>query len=78
MPGIGLDLQRRPATALADVCLRHAQELNALLHDIDRRDSAVDLQTAKKMVGKMIGEIYVAALYPIFERYPDLKPPSMP
>lgn len=78
MSGTRLDLERRPAGALVELCLRHTRELNALLQEIERRDSAIDLETARKMIGRLMGETYVAALYPIFEEYPDLKPTGFP
>jgi len=71
-------LQRRAASAVAEMCLRHSRELNDLLQDIESHDAPGDLQAAKKMVGRIMGETYVAALYPIFEEYPDLKPTGFP
>lgn len=78
MSGTRLDLQRRTASAVAELCLRHTRELNALLIDIERRDRGVDLETAKTMIARIMAETYVAALYPIFEEYPDLKPIGYP
>ena len=78
MSGTGLDLQRRPAQALVETCLRHTEELNTLLLDIERGDGSADLEAAKKMIGKVMGETYIAVLYPIFEKYPDMKPIGFP
>jgi hypothetical protein len=78
MSGTGLNLQKQSATDLVDACLRQSRELNALLLEIERRRSAADLEAARKIVGRIMGEIYVAALYPIFEQYPDLKRPGFP
>ena len=74
MPETALKLSKRSAEALADICLRHAGELNAFLQTIHQGNSAVDLEIAKTMIGRIMGETYMAALHPIFERYPELKP----
>ena len=72
-----LDISKQSAAALAEM-LRHSQELNALLLDLQRRGDASYLEIAKEIVGKIMGEIYVAAFYPIFRDCPDLKPPGFP
>lgn len=53
MSGARLSLDRPTACAMVDLCLRQTRELNAILEDIERRDSA-DFETAKKMVGRII------------------------
>jgi hypothetical protein len=78
MPGTRLTLKKEPAAELAELCLRHGRELNSALQSIAQRDSADDLRVAKTIVGKLMGEIYTAALYPIFEDYPELKPKDFP
>ena len=78
MHGLSLNLGMRSAATLVDLSLRYTRELNALLLEIEHLDRAEDTQTAKQIVGKIMGEIYTAALYPIFEKYPDLKPPGFP
>jgi hypothetical protein len=57
MPGTGLNLQNLPAANLANTCLRQSRELNDLLLEIQRLDSADDHEAAKKIIGKIMGEI---------------------
>ena len=71
-------LERRTAAELAALCLRHSRELNDFLLDLQRREDTAQMTIAKTIVGKIMGEMYVAAFYPIFEDYPDLKPPGFP
>jgi hypothetical protein len=78
MPGNSLGLQKAVASELANLCLRHSKELNALLLGMQQRGDDHDLEIAKRIVGRIMGEIYVAAFYPIFRDFPDLKPEGFP
>ena len=69
---------KQPAAELARLCLEATRDMNSFLLDIQANGSPEDLDAAKKMVGRILAEFYVAALYPIYERYPDLKPPGFP
>ena len=78
MSRTSLKLQEATAADLALLCTRHAQELNEFLMRLEQSGKPDDLQAIKKISGRIMGEIYVAALYPIFESYPHLKPSGFP
>lgn len=78
MAEAGLNLQRHNAERLADICLRQSRELDGFLHSLRQQGDLPDLAEAKKAVARIMAEIYVAALHPIFETHPDLKPPGFP
>ena len=69
---------REAAAGLVDLLLRHSRELNGALLGLQDRGEDADLQAARQMIGRILGETYVAALYPIFDKYPDLKPEGFP
>lgn len=70
-------MQLGAASNLAGLLLRHSRELNSYLQELERRNDP-DLQSARIIVGKIMGEIYVAGLYRIFREYPELTPSSFP
>lgn len=70
-------MQLGAASNLAGLLLRHSRELNSYLQELERRNDP-DLPLARIIVGKVMGEIYVAGLYPVFKEYPELTPPGFP
>lgn len=70
-------MQLDTASSFVDLLLRHSRELNSFLLELERRNDP-DLSLARIIVGKIMGEIYVAGLYPVFKEYPELTPPGFP
>lgn len=78
MSGTRLNMTKENAALLAELCLRHSAELDRFVANLKKSSDQADAEVARKVVGRIMGEIYVAALYPIFETYGDLKPPNFP
>ena len=78
MSGKSLNLGKASGQKIARILLRQSAELEAMLAGLRPQVSSAEYDAACTMVGRIMGEIYVAAFYPIFEAYPDLKPPGFP
>lgn len=77
MPGKNLKIGKQAAAALSSLLLRQAAECNEFLSTRQASTPKEEFDALKQLVGKAMGEIYVGALYPIFEQYPELKPSSL-
>ena len=78
MSGESLNLNLASSRTLTAILLRQSAELDKLLGDLKGSVPDAEFETARSIVGRILGEIYVAALYPIFEKYPGLKPDGFP
>jgi hypothetical protein len=59
---------------IADALVRQAGEFDSMLKSLQPQLSPDEFDAARTIVGRVLGEIYVVGLYPIFEAYPELKP----
>ena len=71
-------MEKQCASDLAEILLRHSRELDAFLDVLQRRGNDDDFQAARKIVGRVMAEMYSAAFYPLYQTYPELKPPEFP
>ncbi len=71
-------LSEATARAIADMLVRHAAELNGLLVNLQGGLPHSEFDAARCMVGRVMGENHVAALHPLVEPHPHLKPPGFP
>ena len=78
MSGKSLNLGKASGQKISQTLLRQSAELEATLASLRPQVSNADYDAACTIVGRIMGEMYVAAFYPIFEVYPDLKPPGFP
>ena len=44
---------------------------------MDNTDNAQDFQKYRRLVGKLMGEIFAEILQPIYDQYPDLTPAGL-
>ncbi len=68
-------MQRELAERSAATLLRVSSELNAILADAVERNS--DVQATRRLIGKIMGYVYLDVLRPIFAEYPDLEPEAL-
>ena len=78
MSGKSIALNVAASSTIAQTLVRHSAELDEMLGQLQPGLNVAEFHVARTIVGKIMGEIYLAALYPIFETYPDLKPPGFP
>ena len=78
MSGKSIALNVAASSTIAQTLVRHSAELDEMLRQLKPELPTAEFDVACTIVGKIMGEMYVAAFYPIFEAYPDLKPPGFP
>jgi hypothetical protein len=69
-----LNVGSSAAKEFSQLLLRHAAECNEFLAIRQPVLPKEEFDALKVLVGRIMGEIYVQGLYPIFDSYPDLKP----
>ena len=78
MSGESLALTQDTSRELTGILIRQSAELDGFLNRVQTNISSEDFDAARRIVGKILGEVFVSALYPIFEKYPELKPDGFP
>jgi hypothetical protein len=70
-------MSREAAKKIIDLMVRHAAEQNAALVEVQGICTEDDFREYKQMIGRSMGSMLLDVVYPIVERYPDLKPPQL-
>lgn len=74
----GLGFSEATGRAIADVLVKQAAELNDVLLMLQPRLGGDEFDAARRRVGRVLGETYLAGLFPLFHEFPKLKPPIYP
>lgn len=70
-------MEHGTAKAVVELMLRHSRELDASLRDVQATESKEVFDRYRSVVGKLMGEMLLEVLNPIFAEHPDLKPPEL-
>ncbi len=76
MPGDGLTSEAA-AKEIRNFLLRHAEECNELLIDLQSQRSREEFRQCAVLMGYVMYALYEKGLAPIFRRYPHLKPEGL-
>jgi hypothetical protein len=57
--------------------LNQAAECDRILLDLEKSTSPEEFALVKEIAAKILAEIYLSGLYPIFENHEDLKPDGL-
>ena len=70
-------MNRETAETVVELMLRHGRELDESVRAVQTSANQAELACYRKAVGKIMGEMLLEIMNPIFDEYPDLKPPQL-
>jgi hypothetical protein len=69
--------QRDVAKEVSELMLNIGARLDASLVRIKERCSAAEFEAYRKAVGKIMGEMLLEVMNPLYQKHPDLKPKEL-
>jgi hypothetical protein len=70
-------ISQQTASEILFLLLRHTTELNALIAKLQGTLGRDEFNEARSVLGTVMGESYLQAMYSLFELYPELKPEGL-
>jgi len=71
-------MKREAAEEICALLLRHGQELDASVARVLQVEGETeDYRRYRGCVGRLMGDMLLEVLNPLFAEYPDLKPPQL-
>lgn len=65
------------AREISDLMLEYGARLDKSVALVSERCSAEELKTYRRAVGKIMGEMLLEVMNPLYARHPDLKPKEL-
>lgn len=69
-------MNRDTAEKVVELMLRHGRELDDSVRVVQSAQSEVEFDRHRTAVGRIMGEMLLEIMNPLFDEHPDLKPPS--
>lgn len=69
--------QRDVAKEVSELMLDVGAKLDASVARIKERCSATEFEAYRKAVGKIMGEMLLEVMNPLYQKHPDLKPKEL-
>ena len=76
MSGRGL-ISIDTASRISALLLKQSGELDALVGDLKMSLPEKEFHEARLLIGRVMGEMYLQGLYPLFEAHPGVKPSGL-
>ena len=70
-------MNREIAKMIVDLMLRQGRELDDSVRAVQSSEGAEEFNRYRLAVGRIMGEMLLEVMNPIFDEYPDLKPPQL-
>jgi hypothetical protein len=71
------NMERKTAETVIELMLRHGQELDESVRSLQGVVDAREFERYRKAVGRIMGEMLLEVMNPVFAEHPDLKPPQL-
>ncbi|HTV84821.1 MAG TPA: hypothetical protein VME63_05420 [Dyella sp.] len=65
------------AKQVSELMLDYSRRLDSSIALVRDSCDAEEFKGYRRAVGKVLGEIYLEVLTPLYQKHPDLKPPGM-
>jgi hypothetical protein len=70
-------MNREASEKVVELMLRHGRELDESVRIVQSAADQCEFEQYRKAIGRIMGEMLIEIMNPIFKEYPELKPPQL-